>query len=73
MNTYLKIMTPEEINQLFEKQIFIKGIHKNLEIDKNQMANYRRRCNELSLGLKLELLLKLDVIKIQPNEPKRPA
>ncbi|AGN89391.1 hypothetical protein [Flavobacterium phage 6H] len=66
-------MTPEEINQLFEKQIFIKGIHNNLEIDKNQIANYRRRCNELSFGLKLELLLKLDVIKIQPNEPKRPA
>jgi hypothetical protein len=66
-------MTPEEINQLFEIQINIKGIHKILEIGKVQMSNYRRRSNELSLGLKLELLLKIDAIKIQPNEPKSPT
>lgn len=57
-------MTTEEINQLFEKQINIKGIHKDLEVNKTQISNYRRRCNELSLGLKLELLLKIGIINI---------
>jgi hypothetical protein len=60
-------MKTQEINELFKKTILTKGIHKKLEIDKNQIANYRRR--ELSLGLKLELLLKLELIKIESNEP----
>lgn len=61
-------MTNQEINQLFEEKIFIKGIHKVLEIDKNQISNYRRRVLELSLGLKIELLLKMNAISISKNE-----
>jgi len=63
-------MTTNQLNKLFETKILEKGIHKILEVDKNQISNYRRRRDELSLGLKLELLLKMKAISIV-DESKR--
>ena len=64
-------MTTDQINQLFKEKIKIKGIQKVLQIDKTAISNYRRRCDELSLGLKLELLLKMDEIVIYPKLEKQ--
>ena len=66
-------MTTEQINQLFEQKIHIKGIHKVLEIDTQQITNYRRRSEDLSLGKKMELLLKMGeiiVLKTDTSEIK---
>lgn len=61
-------MTTDQIHELFNEKIEIKGIHKILEVDKFGISNYRRRKDELSLGLKLELLLKMGEIEIYPKQ-----
>jgi hypothetical protein len=60
-------MTAEQIHQLYEQKINIKGIHKVLEVDKDTIANYRRRIDTMSLGLKMELLLKMGEIDVFPK------
>lgn len=61
-------MTTDQIDKLFQETIQIKGIEKKAGVSKQVIYNYRNRPT-LSMGDKITFLLKLNLIKIEPNEP----
>lgn len=63
-------MTEQQIDELFQEQIQIKGIEKAADISRQVLYNYRNR-PRLSLGEKIHFLMKIDAIKITINEPTK--
>ncbi len=68
MFTKTKVMTADQIDKLFQDTIQIKGIEKDAGVSKQVIYNYRNRPT-LSMGDKIEFLLKLNLIKVELNEP----
>jgi hypothetical protein len=62
-------MNEDQIDNLFQEQIQIKGIEKKAELTRQVIYNYRNR-PRLSLGEKIAFLLKIDAITITKNEPE---
>jgi len=56
-------MTADQIDKLFQDTIQIKGIEKDAGVSKQVIYNYRNRPT-LSMGDKIEFLMKLDLIKV---------
>ena len=63
-------MKEEEIDNLFQEQIQIKGIEKKAGITTQVIYNYRNR-PRLSIGEKVVFLMKIDAIKVIRNESER--
>lgn len=61
-------MDSNQIDLLFQKTIQLKGIEKKAGVSKQVIYNYRNRPT-LSLGDKIDFLMKLDLITIHKNEP----
>lgn len=59
-------MTEKDIDNLYESIINERGLNKKLEIDKHEMSRIRHQ-NIITLGKKLEILLKLGLIKIEKS------
>lgn len=64
-------MDINKIDELFQKAIQIKGIQKKANITKQVIYNYRNRPT-LSIGEKIEFLLKIGFIKITATHEPTP-
>ena len=64
-------MNEQQIIELFHETIHNKKASKLTGLDKANLYNYRHR--ETSLGTKLELLIRMNLITITKNEPEGPT
>lgn len=67
MFTKTKVMTADQIDKLFQDTIQIKGIEKDAGVSKQVIYNYRNRPT-LSMGDKINFLLKLDLLEVSEKK-----
>lgn len=60
-------MTIEQIDELFQQTIQIKGIEKKAGVSKQVIYNYRNRPT-LSMGDKINFLFKLDLLEVSEKK-----
>ena len=63
-------MTEQQIDELFQEQIQIKGIEKEAGLSRQVIYNYRNRPKVSKLH-QIDFLLKIGAIKITINEPTK--
>ncbi|OIQ22051.1 MAG: hypothetical protein BM557_01345 [Flavobacterium sp. MedPE-SWcel] len=61
------MMNEEDIKQAFDKAISVRGISKQLDISRSRVSHWRND-EKVPFSTMLEVLYKLDKIKILPND-----